>query len=292
MTMSTAAATATMRAAVVSGPATAAVRRTPVPDPGPGELVVRVAGCGVCASSLPVWEGRPWFEYPLPPGAPGHEGWGVDEAGGRRVAFLSDRAFAELAVVRADHVAALPPELDGLPFPGEAFACAVNVVRRAEVEPGHRVAVVGVGFLGSAVAQLCGRAGAEVVRVRRATSLEGLEERFERVVEAAGTQAALDSASRLVATRGRLVIAGFHQDGARRVDLQSWNWRGIDVVNAHERDPRAIVGAMCEAARLAARGNLDVEALVTHRFPLERLADAFAAARSRPAGFVKAWVAP
>jgi threonine dehydrogenase-like Zn-dependent dehydrogenase len=108
------------------------------------------------------------------------------------------------------------------------------------------------------------------------------------VVECAGTQSALDTASRLVAERGRLVVAGYHQDGTRRIDLQSWNWRGIDVVNAHERDPAAYVQGMREAAEL----DLDVDRLLTHRFPLERLGDAFAAAVERPPGFVKAWVEP
>jgi threonine dehydrogenase-like Zn-dependent dehydrogenase len=208
---------------------------------------------------------------------------------GRRVAFLSDRAFAERAVVPADQIVALPAELEGLPFPGEALACAVLVLRRAEVSAGQAVAIVGLGFLGRATAQLCRAAGATVLEVRRGQEPDG---QFERVIECAGTQEALDSASRLVATRGRLVIAGYHQDGPRTVDLQSWNWRGLDVINAHERDPLAIVAAIEEAARLAAAGILDVAALATHRFPLARLGEAFEAARTRPDGFVKAWVAP
>jgi threonine dehydrogenase-like Zn-dependent dehydrogenase len=112
------------------------------------------------------------------------------------------------------------------------------------------------------------------------------------VIEAAGVQATLDSATRLVREGGRLVIAGYHQDGRREVDLGAWNWRGLDVVNAHERDRVVVLDAMREAARLAAAGRLDVERLVTHRFPLSRLADAFEAARTRPAGFVKAVVEP
>jgi NADPH:quinone reductase len=281
-----------MRAAVLAAPGRFEVTRAERPRPGPGEALVRVEGCGVCASSLSLWEGREWFDYPLPPGAPGHEPWGRVEAGpeelvGRRAAFLSERGFAELAVVPVAHLVPLPPEVDGLPFPGEAVACAVMVVRRAEVAPGQATAIVGGGFLGSAIAQLV-----TATLVRRHTDTAGLEERFERVIECAGTQEALDTASRLAATRGRLVIAGYHQDGLRSVDLRSWNWRALEVVNAHERDPAADVRAMREAAQLAAEGRLDLEALVTHRFPLERLGDAFEAARTRPDGFVKAWVAP
>jgi threonine dehydrogenase-like Zn-dependent dehydrogenase len=279
-----------MAAGVLSGPGQAQVVRLPIPDPGPGEALVRIEGCGVCASSLPLWEGRPWFSYPLQAGAPGHEAWGVVEAlgddveapaPGDRVALLSERAFAQFATAPASHCI----EIGDGPFPGEAAACAVNVVRRSDLRPGEPVAIVGVGFLGSVVAQLAERLGAEAVPVRRGTEIEGL---FARVIECVGTQESLDRASSLVGERGRLVIAGYHQDGPREVDMQSWNWRGIDVVNAHERDPLVSVDAMREAVAL----DLELEPLLTHRFPLERLGDAFETARTRPTGFVKAWVEP
>jgi threonine dehydrogenase-like Zn-dependent dehydrogenase len=293
--------TATMDAAVLVAPRVCRVERVRRPEPGRGHVRVRIDGCGVCGSSLPLWEGRPWFSYPLEPGAPGHEGWGIVEAAGpevegaligRRVALLSQHALAQYDVAAADDVVLLPTQLDGLPFPGEALGCVVNAFGRSDVGPGQTVAIVGMGFFGSAFAQLARAAGAEVVEVRRGTDSSAWHERCERVLEAAGTQEALDSASELVAPRGRLVIAGFHQDGRRTIDLQSWNWRGIDVVNAHERDRRVCVEGMREAARLAAAGTLDVEALATHRFPLERAGDAFAAAARREPGFVKAWVAP
>jgi threonine dehydrogenase-like Zn-dependent dehydrogenase len=291
-------ATAAMSAVVVAAAHDAELVRAPVPEPGLTDVLVRLEGCGVCASSLPLWDGRPWFTYPLEPGAPGHEGWGVVAAVGTdvdgvrvgdRVALLSYHAFAEYDVAPAEACVPLPAELDGLPVPLEPVGCAVNVLRRADVRAGHRVAVVGVGFLGRIVATLAERAGAEVLRMGRGDDVGG---EFERVVECAGTQAALDTASALVAERGRLVIAGYHQDGPRTVDLQSWNWRGIDVVNAHERDAGTIVEAMRAAAELVEAGELDLGPLLTHRFPLARLGDAFEAALQRPPGFVKAWVEP
>jgi len=109
---------------------------------------------------------------------------------------------------------------------------------------------------------------------------------WDCVIECTGLQAPLDLASELVRERGRLVIAGYHQDGRRQVDMQSWNWRGIDVVNAHERDERLVVDAMREAAR----GIFDIQRLITHELPLARLGDAFELARTRPPGFVKAVV--
>ena len=317
MTAATTTATRTMTAAVLDGGGRARVEQVPVPEPGPGEVRFRVEGCGVCGSSLPAWEGRDWFSYPLAPGEPGHEAWGVVDAGGAdvelepgtRVAALSSRGFAEYDIAPAAHVVPLPPELDGQPFPGEALGCAVNVLRRSRVEPGHRVAVVGAGFIGLAVAALAVAEGAEVTAIgRRAFALElarglgcaytheldavpeGLV--FDRVVEAAGVQATLDLAGQLTRERGLLAIAGYHQDGPRQVDLQLWNWRGLDVVNAHERDPAVYVEGIRIAAGLVAAGTLDPTPLYTHTFGLDRVAEAFEAARERPDGFLKALVTP
>jgi threonine dehydrogenase-like Zn-dependent dehydrogenase len=150
----------TMAAAVIAAPRTVDIVHTEVPRPKEEEVLIRVEGCGLCSSSLPIWEGREWFRYPVDPGVPGHEGWGriVGSGGGlregARVAFLSDRAFAEYAVVDRNHLIGLPPELDGTPFPGEAFACGINIFRRSDIRPDQTVAVVGIGFLGALVTRL------------------------------------------------------------------------------------------------------------------------------------------
>jgi threonine dehydrogenase-like Zn-dependent dehydrogenase len=205
------------------------------------------------------------------------------------VTGLSYHGFAEFDVLREDELVELPAQLGDVPFPGEALGCAANVVRRADVRPGQDVAVVGMGFLGTTVARLCELRGAHVTCFGRGDEPEG---EFERVIEAAGTQAALDTSSTLVAAGGLLAIAGFHQDGLRTVDLQSWNWRGLDIVNAHERDPQRRVAGIREAVRLAAAGELDVSSLVTHRFSLDELDRAFGAASRRDRGFLKAVVCP
>jgi 2-desacetyl-2-hydroxyethyl bacteriochlorophyllide A dehydrogenase len=312
---------ATMRAAVLRGPGALRLEEVPLPEPAAGEALLRIEGCGVCGSNLPVWRGTSGVGFPLPPGSPGHEAWGTVEAVGpgvdtgllgQRVVALTERSFAPYDVAAAETVVPLPPALDGVPVPGEALACAVNVFGRAGVEAGQHVAVVGAGFLGALLVQLCVGTGASVVALsRRPFSLEVAErlgaqparstehalelaggDGFPRVLEVGGAQETLDLASALVGVRGRLVIAGYHQEGRRTVDLQSWNWRGIDVVNAHERDQAVYVRGMREAVELLAAGRLDLSPLCTHRFPLERLADALETAARRPEGFVKALVHP
>ena len=86
------------------------------------------------------------------------------------------------------------------------------------------------------------------------------------------------------------MIAGYHQDGMRTVDLSLWNWRGLDIVNAHEHEASRYVTGMRRAFGLVQRGVLDLDALFTHRVGLDGLARAFAWIRDRPDGFLKAVV--
>jgi threonine dehydrogenase-like Zn-dependent dehydrogenase len=229
----------------------------------------------------------------------------VDVASGRRVALLSYRGFAEYEVVEETMLVPLPPELDDVPFPGEALGCAMNVFRRSGVREGDTVAVVGAGFLGLLLVQLCVAEGAEVLAFSRRRSALDLARSFgakprddvpgescDVVLEAAGHQETLDRASALVRTGGRLVIAGFHQDGPRTIDLQSWNWRGLDVVNAHERSEEKALDGIRAAVDAVVTGRLRPEALYTHTFGLASLGDAFETADCRPDGFVKALVLP
>ncbi len=111
-----------------------------------------------------------------------------------------------------------------------------------------------------------------------------------RVIEAVGKQWPLDLAAELTGEGGRLVIAGYHQDGPRQVNMQLWNWRGFDVINAHERDPAVALEGMERAVQAVANGLIDLDQLLTHRFPLERLDEALDATRDRPEGFLKAVV--
>ncbi|HZS45638.1 MAG TPA: zinc-binding dehydrogenase [Blastocatellia bacterium] len=314
-----------MRTAVIAAPRQISFEAIDLCQPGPGEVRIKLEGCGVCASNLPAWEGRDWFHYPFTPGAPGHEGWGVIDALadgtmgldiGDRVAFLSNRGFAEYDVAAIDSVVKLPPSLDGKPFPGEPLGCAMNIYERSDIAPGQVVAVVGIGFLGALLTQLCSGKGAHVIAISRRSFALNLAQQFgaghtiqmddhrriieevlsltnnrgcERVIECVGEQWPLDLAAEITAERGKLIIAGYHQDGLRTVNMQLWNWRGLDVINAHERDPKNYIKGMRAAVDAVINGEIDPSPLYT-TFKFDQITNAFDALQSRPDGFVKALI--
>jgi threonine dehydrogenase-like Zn-dependent dehydrogenase len=90
--------------------------------------------------------------------------------------------------------------------------------------------------------------------------------------------------------RGRLIIAGYHQDAPRQVNMQLWNWRGLDVINAHERDPAIYVEGIRLAVQAVSSGALEPASLYTHSFALDQLDQAFEMMAARPDGFLKALV--
>ncbi|MFL6796373.1 MAG: zinc-binding dehydrogenase [Xanthobacteraceae bacterium] len=324
MPSTTSSSNGTMRAAVLTGPGRVDIKVVPRPSPAAGQVRLRLEGCGVCASNLTPWSGPEWMKFPTDPGALGHEAWGVvDVVGegvekiglGERVAALSYNSYAEYDLAAADALVPLPSALADRPFPGEPLGCAMNIFDRSRIAAGQTVAIVGIGFLGAILTRLVTQAGARVIAIsRRPYSLDvarrmGAAETIalddnviervkeltgsalcDQVIEAVGQQRALDLAAELTRERGRLIIAGYHQDGPRQVNMWLWNWRGIDVINAHERDPAIYLRGIREAIGAVASGRFDPAPLCTHSFPLERLGDALNATRDRPDGFLKALV--
>jgi threonine dehydrogenase-like Zn-dependent dehydrogenase len=193
----------------------------------------------------------------------------------------------------------------------------MNIFRRSDIQAGQNVVIIGIGFLGALLTRLASRAGARVIAIsRRAFALDlarelGADvaiplddhqrivqnvqrltggEGAERVLEVVGAQWPLDLAGELTRIRGRLVIAGYHQDGPRQVNMQLWNWRGIDVINAHERDPAVYLEGIREAVQAVSSGVLNPSRLYTHTFPLDQLDQAFRVMEQRPDGFLKALI--
>ena len=306
-----------MRALSLPGPRQAVVVDVIEPTAGPGQVLLRITACGVCGSDLNAWRGVPGIEYPLTPGAPGHEAIGdvvalgpdvVEPRIGQTVTGLLWNGFAELAVARASDVLPVPSGMGEIL--GEPLACAMNVVRRANIQPGDQVALVGFGYLAALIVHLLPTSCAWVAIASRAASRElalrlgaaaaydftcvpsDAWDHFPVVIEAAGVQQTLDYATWLTAYGGRLVVAGYHADGPRTVNMQSWNWKGIEVTNAHERKPAVYVGALRAAFDALRARPVDLPALHTHHWSFDQVTDAFRAADERPPEFVKSVIHP
>lgn len=315
-----------MIAAVLTKPKRIEIQKVTPPQVKEDEIKIKLEGCGICASSLPLWEGRDWFSYPVEAGSPGHEGWGVVEGVGEkissvktgdRVAFLSFHAYAEYDIAKEGSFIKLPESLSGKPFPGEPLGCAMNIFDRSDIAAGDTVAIIGAGFLGAMLCQLAKHRGANVIAISRRTVSLDYAKRYgagevipltaawevsqkiaeitgnklcNRVIEATGKQEALDVATEIVSEGGKIIIAGYHQDGLRQINMQKWNWKGVDVINAHERDPRKYLTGMQKAVQAVSEGVLTPDALYTEILPLAELNKGFELTATRPDGFMKALI--
>jgi 2-desacetyl-2-hydroxyethyl bacteriochlorophyllide A dehydrogenase len=185
-----------MRALVVERPGAATVQRVPRPEPGPGEVLVRVGAAGICGSDVEVLEGRRPAAYVRYPIIPGHEWAGTVEALGPGIDHIAEGAvvvaegfracgdcarcregrtnlcsadyaetgfthagaFADFLVVPAELVHELPAGTDlKAAAVLEPAACVAQGLLEVDLRPGISVAVVGAGTLGLLAVALLSR---------------------------------------------------------------------------------------------------------------------------------------
>lgn len=315
-----------MKAGMITAPKELEVVETPILQPTEGEVRIKLNGSGICASNLPIWEGRKWFSYPLSVGAPGHEGWGVVDAVGKniskeligqKITALTYNAFAEYDLAKVENIVVLPDFLAKKAFPGEPLGCAMNIFQRINPLPKDKVAVIGCGFLGLLLIQLLKDQGCEVLAIsKRDFSLEmaknmradhciKLDNHYriiekikeltagglcDKTLECTGKEWPLNLGIEITRTRGRLIVAGYHQDGMRKINMQLLNWRGIDMINAHERDTKEYIKGIKRAIMAIKEKRIHPFELFTHRFSLQDLAQGFHYLKKRPEGFIKGLV--
>lgn len=180
------------------------MKDVPMPEPGPGQVLVRVEASGLCHTDIHAARGD-WPVKPSLPFTPGHEGVGIVErvgegvtspAVGDRVAipwlgsacgtchycvsgwetlceaqrntgYSIDGAHAEYAVASARYVVPVPEGVD--PLAAAPLTCAgvttYKAVKVAGVRPGERVAIFGIGGLGHLAQQYAQIFGGETVAV-------------------------------------------------------------------------------------------------------------------------------
>jgi L-iditol 2-dehydrogenase len=313
-----------MNIALLSGPREFILKEEPVPDVRPDEVLVRVAACGVCTSELDMWDGK--AGQGIYPRYPGHEVSGIVEKVGEEVeglkpgdrvgVWVTGRGYAEYVAVKAEYcfpAGEIPLEQ----VLAEPLACAVNTVELANLSLGDDVVIIGAGFMGNLVQLLAALMGPRhliVADVRqdaleRALGLgathvvnaakDSLPEKVKELTggrgadtsfEVTGAQGPLQMLGEVTRMSGKTVIVGFHQGGLRQIPLAHWNWMAFQILNAHFRDIAVIQRGMRIGMRLLASGRLSLEGLVSHRFPLEDINQAFLTAHEKPEGFVKSTI--
>lgn len=316
-----------MKAAVFHGPHDVRLADVPKPEAGPGEILVRVAACGVCHTDLHyIDHGTPTFKKP--PLILGHEASGtVEELGpgvtqwkkGERVllpAVLTcgtcelcrlgrenicanmqmfgnhiDGGFAEFVKAPAKDAIAIPAKLPLVETSVVADAVSTPyhaVVHRGQVRPGEKVVVVGCGGVGINTVQFAVAAGAIVTAVdldpkklelakqfgAQETVREGKLRGFDAAFECIGNPETIKIALDAVKRGGRTVIVGFTD---KPVELNAGKTMFF------EQEIRGSLGCRPvdypKILELAAAGRIQIEPLVTGRFPLAKIHDAFEALR-------------
>ena len=288
-----------------------------IPQPGPYESLLRVTACGVCGTDLKGYEGV--VAAIRPPRVLGHEvagevvhvGPGADAqlvgtracvylyrgcgactycktdrenmcaSPGPRIGFERDGGFAEYVVCAADNLLPIPTgvENDAAAILCDAAATAARAVTRAHVVEGQRVAIIGVGGLGSFAVQLAALAGAHVVAVdvrperlraaqelgaRQAVDLrtQSLPAGLDAVIDFAGLSQTASAGFDALSPDGILVVTGYDPAATFPISTQTLarSQRRIAGSRGSTRgDLRAVID-------LLAQGRL--RALIGNRYPL------------------------
>jgi threonine dehydrogenase-like Zn-dependent dehydrogenase len=356
-----------MKAALFYGGPEIRVEELPVPEPGPGEVLVRVRAAGICGSDLHGYRRgrppRPAADAPRVARQSGHElagvvaalGPGVDGLRvGQRVGIEPEHligcgacvycrrgdshlcptrgqrhgerhgshGFSEYDVCLARNVHPLPDHVsDDAAAILDCYGCAVHAVRRAPITPYSTAVVLSTGAIGMNVGQVARTSGAHrvimvgtrgqplaiareagaadegianaavdpVQAVLDLTGGDGADVVFETV---GGDAPTLGQALQMARRGGTVCILGIFT-GPQTVDVGLAYRKELNVIWSNSYSTWNGISEYDIALDLLASGRVRAEPLLTHHFPLDRIADAFAAAADkRASGAIKVLVHP
>jgi L-iditol 2-dehydrogenase len=300
---------------MVAAPHDVRLADAPMPVPGPGEALVRIKAVGLCGSDLQYYAQGRIGDLQFAPGhILGHEAAGVVEGLGRFFGSPPTHGALQEYVAHPAHLLLPLPADIALPVAAvvEALGVAIHAVDLGHPAIGASVAVFGCGPIGLMIARVAQLAGARLVvateplahrrklaqefgadlaldptsedvvqRIRHSTGGDGVDVAFE----AAGSGSATAEAVQVLRPGGTLVLLGYWKADAVTLPGITAMRKGLTV-----RFVRRMKHAFPRAIDLVRRRQVDLSALVTHEFPLERVAEAFARAEKRSPDIVKAVV--
>jgi len=297
-------------------------------EPGAGQVLIKIAGCGMCNWELNFWDGHLNFQgYPH---KLGHEFAGAVAAIGPDCKNLRvgdkvsavDRGFGGFAQYRVTNEAAcekLADHIDPKYAMGEPQKCIITVLRATEPEAGDYGVVLGAGPMGMWCIQglsghlLSGLIAVDVddSRLEMARSFgashvinsakEDVVARIQEitsgrmadfVIEGTGIPSLLDSAQDyLKSGRGRLILMSSHHE-ACQFDFRKAVDRGLEFRVAHPPYSRDERDDFRRAVCFINNGTFINEPLVSHKFKLSEIQTAFETMEHKPRNFMKGLVVP
>ncbi|OGU74272.1 MAG: hypothetical protein A2V93_08230 [Ignavibacteria bacterium RBG_16_34_14] len=311
-----------MRCAVLYGPHDWRIENINIPSLGNNEVLLKVKTCGVCHSEIHQWDKKQeGLEYPR---YIGHEVAGeVVETGrdvkdfkpGDRVAVWTDgKGYAEKVVVKSDRLFKISDKISFTEAMAEPIACTTNGIIKSDIQLNDTIALVGTGFMGlillqqlklrgpkfiaaidtrEEILELAKKLGADFTInpstenskevIKDLTNGKGVDVSFE----VGGNEATLNLAADLCRMEGKLVIFGFHPGSRKINDFGYWNWMAFDIINSHFRDLHTILNGTRIGMEMLNSGKINLQPLITHKFNLEEIENAFKAAKEKPKGFIK-----
>lgn len=296
----------------------------PSPDADDGRVRVQVRAAGICGSDLHLisWgpmpvtlghevaghldDGTPVAIWPLIPcgrcdRCAAGEVTQCRQAVTQSIGIGQEGGMADEMVVARSSVVPLPDGLDVADASlVEPIACSLHALRRAPLRGDERVAVVGAGMIGLAAALVARAEGCAVDVAARHDAQRGAAERigagtdpdgeYDVVVDAAGTESAIKTCFDLLRPGGTLVLVASYWDPVTFPQFFSIKEPVIigSNMHGHGEDGRD----MDAAAQVLADSPAVADAMITHRFPLDDAAQAFAVAADRAAGAIKVVLEP
>lgn len=219
--------------------------------------------------------------------------------------YQLEGAFADYVVVpargvRSGHVLSLPDHLSYEDAAmAEPLACVINGQQQVNIQKGDTVVVLGAGPIGLLHVKLARHAGAGKIIVsqrsafrRDAAMLAGADVAIDPgqedvtarvrqetagrgadvVICAIGVAALANDALHMVRPRGRVnLFAGFSKGEMAALDVNALHYNEVFVSGAFGLTRKQFA----QALHLISEGHVDVKPLISHRFALEQIGEAF-----------------